>query len=91
MRYQGKRQPRYRHRFLTRARMLSLQLPLLELPPPEPEPDLSCSWPVLLRGLCLKSASEVGASQDGERQACATFRQILGTSPASETQSSSSP
>lgn len=65
------RRPRYRRRFLTQARSLQPSLQRLQQAHLEDGyrvDDLS-TWNLFFRSLCLKSASEVGATRDGIRGA----------------------
>ena len=72
------RQPRYRRRFLTLTRTCRPQLQRLVSEPQLPHVEEERSqWAALFHGLCLKSAQEVGATQDGQRQAATRFQWTL--------------
>ena len=73
----SRRQPRYRARFQTQTRsQLRRLLDLSEAPPQllEGTHGLLSAWETLFRGLCLKSAQEIGATQDGVSRARAESR-----------------
>jgi hypothetical protein len=72
----SRRQPRYRRRFLTRTQFL---LPRLVQLPQDQRHDsvLFSSWETLCHGLCLKSASEVGASHEGQHLAVSRAREVM--------------
>lgn len=82
------RQPRYRRRFLIQTRALRPHLQAMadqhQFPELEPE---RAFWGILRRGLCLKSAQEVGATPEGSRNASNRARKVIETrcEEASET------
>lgn len=81
----SRRSPRYRARFLTHTRMFLPQLQALldEHQAHGYRLDDSWSFSLLCRGLCLKSAQEVGASLEGRTDAAHLSTGIFVTSGVS--------